>query len=370
MSPGKGGRSRRRKARGARPGRQSQGGRGGGRGRGGRRRRAAAAVAARRRAAAARRAAAVRAARRGAQRSRGGSDARAAGALAPRGRGGALAAVARGGGRCGRWARRPGVRRRAALTAAASRAAAGRPTLSAVPEGAVTAAADGHLRAQPRPRGAAGPAQGASDLGHDAGRVAGRRRSSAPRRSRSGPSPTRTRASRALVDPYPYADADELLATRRPAAGRARRDHRPAEPRRDRAHGRGRRRDRRDHPRAALRPRSRPRSARRPRARSSTCAIARVRNLADFLARGQGGRLLGLRRGRRRDARATTSRTTPAGSSRCSAPRAKGCARGSRRCATTWSRCPLRGRIESLNVSATAAVLLYEMLQQRLDTST
>jgi 23S rRNA (guanosine2251-2'-O)-methyltransferase len=31
---------------------------------------------------------------------------------------------------------------------------------------------------------------------------------------------------------------------------------------------------------------------------------------------------------------------------------------------------PLQGRIESLNVSATAAVLLYEMLQQRLDTST
>ena len=31
---------------------------------------------------------------------------------------------------------------------------------------------------------------------------------------------------------------------------------------------------------------------------------------------------------------------------------------------------PLRGHIESLNVSATAAVLLYEMLQQRLDTST
>jgi 23S rRNA (guanosine2251-2'-O)-methyltransferase len=31
---------------------------------------------------------------------------------------------------------------------------------------------------------------------------------------------------------------------------------------------------------------------------------------------------------------------------------------------------PLRGRIESLNVSATAAVLLYEILHQRLDTST
>ena len=31
---------------------------------------------------------------------------------------------------------------------------------------------------------------------------------------------------------------------------------------------------------------------------------------------------------------------------------------------------PQRGRIDSLNVSATAAVLLYEMLQQRLDAST
>jgi 23S rRNA (guanosine2251-2'-O)-methyltransferase len=31
---------------------------------------------------------------------------------------------------------------------------------------------------------------------------------------------------------------------------------------------------------------------------------------------------------------------------------------------------PMRGRIQSLNVSATAAVFLYEILQQRLDTST
>jgi 23S rRNA (guanosine2251-2'-O)-methyltransferase len=31
---------------------------------------------------------------------------------------------------------------------------------------------------------------------------------------------------------------------------------------------------------------------------------------------------------------------------------------------------PLLGRIESLNVSATAAVLMYEILQQRLDAST
>jgi 23S rRNA (guanosine2251-2'-O)-methyltransferase len=31
---------------------------------------------------------------------------------------------------------------------------------------------------------------------------------------------------------------------------------------------------------------------------------------------------------------------------------------------------PIRGRLDSLNVSATAAVLLYEILHQRLDTST
>jgi 23S rRNA (guanosine2251-2'-O)-methyltransferase len=31
---------------------------------------------------------------------------------------------------------------------------------------------------------------------------------------------------------------------------------------------------------------------------------------------------------------------------------------------------PLRGRIESLNVSATASVLLYEILHRRLDAST
>ena len=97
--------------------------------------------------------------------------------------------------------------------------------------------------------------------------------------------------------------------------------------------------------------------------------IARVRNLADFLvdAKTAGCWVYGASA----DATTrTTSRTTPAGSSRCSAPRAKGSASGSRRCATTSSRCPCSGRIESLNVSATAAVLLYEMLQQRLDTST
>ena len=98
--------------------------------------------------------------------------------------------------------------------------------------------------------------------------------------------------------------------------------------------------------------------------------IARVRNLADFLARGQGGGLLGLRRGGRRDAPATTSRTTPAASSPCSARRARGCATRVASMCDDLVSLPLRGRIESLNVSATAAVLLYEMLQQRLDAST
>ena len=38
--------------------------------------------------------------------------------------------------------------------------------------------------------------------------------------------------------------------------------------------------------------------------------------------------------------------------------------------ATTSSRSRSAGRIDSLNVSAAAAVLMYEILQQRLDTST
>ena len=98
--------------------------------------------------------------------------------------------------------------------------------------------------------------------------------------------------------------------------------------------------------------------------------IARVRNLADFLERGQGPRAAGSTARRPARARATTSRTTAAAS--CSVLGAEG--KGLR--PRVASMCddlvslPLRGRIESLNVSATAAVLLYEMLQQRLDTST
>ena len=99
----------------------------------------------------------------------------------------------------------------------------------------------------------------------------------------------------------------------------------------------------------------RPPARRRP-GRSSTCAVARVRNLADWLADGQAARSLGLRRAGRARARCpTTSPTTRAGSCWCWDRRAAGCARAwprpaisSWRCrsAAAWSRstCPPRRR--------------------------
>ena len=175
----------------------------------------------------------------------------------------------------------------------------------------------------------------------------------------------------AEVDDYRYADAAELLARARAVARRARRGHRPAEPRRRLPHGRVRRRDR------VVIPERRSAEVTAgglqgvARARSSTCAIARVRNLADFLGDAKDGRLLGLRRGRRRAHAATDAPDYRGGvvaGARRGGQRAAPAGRGDR--ATSWSRCPLRGRIDSLNVSATAAVLLYEILQQRLDAST
>ena len=97
--------------------------------------------------------------------------------------------------------------------------------------------------------------------------------------------------------------------------------------------------------------------------------VARVRNLADFLAdaKAAGAWCYGAAAGARTRYRRPT---TPAASCSCSAPRGRACARGSRPPATTSSRFRCAGRIESLNVSATAAVLLYQILQSRLDTST
>ena len=98
--------------------------------------------------------------------------------------------------------------------------------------------------------------------------------------------------------------------------------------------------------------------------------IARVKNLADFLQEAKDAGALGLRRGRR--ARRTNYDQPDYTGAVVMVLGAEG--KGLR--PRVASMCddlvslPLRGRIESLNVSATGAVLLYEMLQQRLDTST
>jgi 23S rRNA (guanosine2251-2'-O)-methyltransferase len=98
-------------------------------------------------------------------------------------------------------------------------------------------------------------------------------------------------------------------------------------------------------------------------------AIARVRNLADFLqdAKEKGCWVYGAA------ADATTAYDQPdytGGVVAVLGAEGKGLRpRVASMCDDLVS-LPLLGRIESLNVSATAAVLLYEMLQQRLDTST
>jgi 23S rRNA (guanosine2251-2'-O)-methyltransferase len=97
--------------------------------------------------------------------------------------------------------------------------------------------------------------------------------------------------------------------------------------------------------------------------------VARVRNLADFLAAAKqaGAWVYGAAAGARTPYRAPDY-TGPV----VMALGAEG--RGLR--PRVASACddlvalPLRGRLDSLNVSAAAAVLLYEILQQRLDTST
>ena len=87
--------------------------------------------------------------------------------------------------------------------------------------------------------------------------------------------------------------------------------------------------------------------------------VARVRNLADFLADAKAAGLWCY--GADADGRRRLRRRRLLGRRRCwcSAPRGGGCARAWRRPATRWSRCRCAGRIESLSVSAAAAVLLY-----------
>jgi 23S rRNA (guanosine2251-2'-O)-methyltransferase len=98
-------------------------------------------------------------------------------------------------------------------------------------------------------------------------------------------------------------------------------------------------------------------------------AIARVRNLADFLAdaKAAGCWTYGAAAGARTDYRSVDWRggvvLVLGAEGRGLRPRvAAAC--------DDLVALPMRGRIGSLNVSATAAVLLYQILQQRLDSST
>ena len=145
---------------------------------------------------------------------------------------------------------------------------------------------------------------------------------------------TPTRASCAEVEPYPYADAAELLAARTPLLvaldevkdpqnlGAVCRTAECAgatgvvDPRAARGGGHARRLQGVGGRRRAPR-------------------VARVRNLADFLAEAKDAGCWCY--GAAADARSALRRvrTTPAGSCSCSARRARGCGRGSRRPATT-----------------------------------
>ena len=79
--------------------------------------------------------------------------------------------------------------------------------------------------------------------------------------------------------------------------------------------------------------------------------------------RGQGAPAAGPTAPRPARRRRTARPTTAAGSSSCSARRARGCGRGSRACATTWSRCRCAGRSIRSTSAPRRRSLLYEILQ-------
>ena len=88
--------------------------------------------------------------------------------------------------------------------------------------------------------------------------------------------------------------------------------------------------------------------------------IARVRNLADWLAEAKAGRLLDLGRRRRCKPSSLGQPTSAARPSSSWAARAKESAPASPQPATASSLCPQNGKVDSLNVSAAAAALLFE----------
>ncbi len=68
-------------------------------------------------------------------------------------------------------------------------------------------------------------------------------------------------------------------------------------------------------------------------------AVARVRNLADFLAGGEEGRILGVRHGGRRGEADTPTRTTNTPPASCWALRGRAWGAGWSLCVTSWSVC-------------------------------
>jgi 23S rRNA (guanosine2251-2'-O)-methyltransferase len=98
-------------------------------------------------------------------------------------------------------------------------------------------------------------------------------------------------------------------------------------------------------------------------------AIARVRNLADFLAAAKAAECwcYGAAAGARSPYRAPDYR---GGVVLVLGAEGRGLRPRVRDACDDLVALPIRGRIDSLNVSAAAAVLMYEILQQRLDTST
>jgi 23S rRNA (guanosine2251-2'-O)-methyltransferase len=172
----------------------------------------------------------------------------------------------------------------------------------------------------------------------------------------------------ALVDPYPYADAAELLKVRDPLLVALDEITDPqnlgAICRTAEAAGAT----------GVIIPERRTAEVTAAVCKASAGAVehlpvARVKNLADFLvdAKKAGCWIYGA------SADATTSYDAPDYSGGVVAvlgAEGKGLRTRVASICDDLVSLPLRGHIESLNVSATAAVLLYEMLQQRLDTST
>ncbi len=97
--------------------------------------------------------------------------------------------------------------------------------------------------------------------------------------------------------------------------------------------------------------------------------VARVRNLADFLAKAKQAECwcYGAAAGARTPYRAPDYR---GGVVLVVGAEGRGLRPRVRDACDDLVALPVRGRIDSLNVSAAAAVLMYEILQQRLDTST